>query len=58
MLDEATANVDLETDNFIQETLKTSFKGCTSLIIAHRLSTIIDSDKVLVMDSSYGKEYD
>ena len=58
VLDEATANVDLETDNFIQEKLKTSFKGCTSLIIAHRLSTIIDSDRVLVMDSSYGREYD
>lgn len=58
VLDEATANVDLETDNFIREKLKTSFKGCTSLIIAHRLSTIIDSDRVLVMDSSYGREYD
>jgi len=57
VLDEATANVDLETDNFIQEKLKSSFKGCTSLIIAHRLSTIIDSDRVLVMDASYGREY-
>jgi len=58
VLDEATANVDLETDNFIQDKLKTSFKGCTSLIIAHRLSTIIDAERVLVMDSSYGREYD
>jgi len=57
VLDEATANVDLETDNFIQQKLSESFKGCTSMIIAHRLSTIIDSDRVLVMDKGYGREY-
>jgi ATP-binding cassette, subfamily C (CFTR/MRP), member 4 len=58
VLDEATANVDLETDNFIQEKLKTSFKGCTVMIIAHRLATVIDSDRILVMDGGYGREYD
>ena len=58
VLDEATANVDLETDNFIQDKLKSSFKDCTVMIIAHRLATIIDSDRVLVMDQGYGKEFD
>ena len=58
VLDEATANVDLVTDNFIQETLKNSFKNCTVLIIAHRLATVIDSDRILVMDKGHGVEFD
>lgn len=58
VLDEATANVDLQTDNFIQEKLKTSFKDCTVLVIAHRLATIIDSDRVLVMDKGRNMEFD
>lgn len=58
VLDEATANVDLETDNFIQEKLKESFKNCTVMIIAHRLATVIDSDRILVMDAGQGKEFD
>ena len=58
VLDEATANVDLETDNFIQEKLKKSFKHCTVVIIAHRLATVIDSDRILVMDEGYGREFD
>ena len=58
VLDEATANVDLETDNFIQERLKSSFKHCTVMIIAHRLATVIDSDRILVMDDGFGREFD
>lgn len=58
VLDEATANVDLETDNFIQRKLRESFKGSTVLIIAHRLATVIDSDRILVMSDGTGVEFD
>ena len=51
MIDEATANVDSETDGFIQKQLNKQFKGCTMLIIAHRLRTIIDSDWIVVMEA-------
>ncbi len=49
VLDEATSNVDMKTDAFIQRVLKESFKDTTVITIAHRLNTIIDYDKILVM---------
>ena len=58
VLDEATANVDLQTDNFIQEKLKTAFKNCSMIVIAHRLATVIDADRILVMDKGEAVEYD
>ncbi|XP_050581654.1 ATP-binding cassette sub-family C member 4-like isoform X2 [Bombus affinis] len=58
MLDEATANVDPQTDALIQHTIRKKFAKCTVLTIAHRLNTIMDSNKVLVMDKGRMAEYD
>lgn len=49
ILDEATANVDTETELRIQEALRTLTHGRTSIVIAHRLSTIRDCDRILVL---------
>ncbi len=49
ILDEATANIDTETEELIQDALKKLMKGHTTLVVAHRLSTIQHADKIIVM---------
>ncbi|XP_053766774.1 ATP-binding cassette sub-family C member 3 isoform X2 [Desmodus rotundus] len=58
ILDEATAAVDLETDDLIQATIRTQFETCTVLTIAHRLNTIMDYTRVLVLDKGTVAEFD
>ncbi|XP_035889629.1 canalicular multispecific organic anion transporter 2 isoform X2 [Phyllostomus discolor] len=58
ILDEATAAVDLETDDLIQATIRTEFETCTVLTIAHRLNTIMDYTRVLVLDKGTVAEFD
>ncbi|XP_041086711.1 multidrug resistance-associated protein 1-like [Polyodon spathula] len=58
VLDEATAAVDLETDNLIQSTIRSQFEECTVLTIAHRLNTVMDYTRVLVLDKGQIVEFD
>uniref|UniRef100_A0A674K9H5 ATP binding cassette subfamily C member 1 n=1 Tax=Terrapene triunguis TaxID=2587831 RepID=A0A674K9H5_9SAUR len=58
ILDEATASVDMETDNLVQSTIRREFHNCTVLTIAHRLHTIMDSERVLVLGSGRIIEFD
>jgi len=58
VLDEATANIDIVTEEKIYKLIDTAFKDSTVLTIAHRLNTILNSDKVLVLDEGKKVEYD
>ncbi|XP_076074808.1 multidrug resistance-associated protein 1-like [Mytilus galloprovincialis] len=58
VLDEATAAVDLETDDLIQNTIRTEFSDCTILTIAHRLNTIMDYTRIMVLDAGNISEFD
>ena len=58
IMDEATAAVDLETDDLIQNTISTEFHDCTIFTIAHRLSTIMEYDKIMVLEDGKIAEFD
>ena len=50
VLDEATANIDTETESLITQALEKLMEGRTTIMVAHRLSTIQHADKIMVMD--------
>ena len=50
IMDEATSAIDMETDIWIQRSIRAELKDCTLLVIAHRLSTVADFDKIVVLD--------
>ncbi|VVD04602.1 unnamed protein product [Leptidea sinapis] len=51
LIDEATANLDQETERLILDTIRSSFIGCTVLFIAHRLTGVLESSRVIVMSA-------
>lgn len=57
LMDEATANVDPQSEATIQRLIREKFEGCTLIMIAHRLQTVMLCDKILVMDSGQVLEF-
>ncbi len=57
ILDEATASIDTETEQLIQEGLQRLMQGRTSILIAHRLQTIQEADHVMVLELGKVREY-
>lgn len=56
VLDEATANIDTETESLIQDALEKLTEGRTTIVVAHRLSTIKNADKIIVMHKGRVRE--
>jgi subfamily B ATP-binding cassette protein MsbA len=50
VLDEATSELDSESEVLVQNSLKNLMKGRTTFVIAHRLSTVVHADKILVLN--------
>ena len=58
IMDEATASIDVNTENIIQKAINNLLNDSTILTIAHRIKTVINSDRILVLDNGELKEFD
>ena len=58
VMDEATASIDVNTENIIQKAIKNLLYDSTILTIAHRIKTVLNSDRILVLDKGEVKEFD
>ena len=58
VFDEATANIDYETERLLLDTIKDQLRDCTVLTIAHRMTNVMNYDKVLVLDRGRLVEFD
>lgn len=58
LLDEATASMDLETEEIIRKIIDEDFKSSTMIIVAHRISTVMKCDRILVLDNGQVAEFD
>lgn len=56
ILDEATAHLDSENEEFVQKALAQALSGRTSIVIAHRLSTVMNADQILVLENGLIRE--
>lgn len=57
-MDEATANIDIKTEEIIQQAIHDFLSGSTILTIAHRIKTILNYDKILVLKEGKVEEFD
>jgi len=58
ILDEATASMDLETEDIMREIINDDFRNSTLIIVAHRISTVLNCDRILVLDEGKVAEFD
>ena len=58
VMDEATASIDMKTEEKIQDIIHNTMKNCTIVTIAHRIKTIINYDRILVLDDGKVMEFD
>ena len=58
VMDEATASIDMNTEQIIQKAMNLVLENSTVITVAHRIKTIINYDKILVLDNGKIKEFD